>query len=256
MLDAVQSGGITPMEYRRPSLKKSKDDKPAENVSGKVAEANVAEGESVNPYVSLVVSDEVLRHRIRTLIDEKVKPSKFQSISTHPLLIVVVSFILSIFIGGFLTHYYSLKQMELENSRNIQQQELARQRSFSDELNKIRIQKIGEVWEQLDKTEVDLDSLLDRANNGTNSNRKDVDSIISLVKGDLAIINKNRFWLGEQTYNQIKDYLDINGRYALDKLLGQPGIDLSDSLKKREQAKQDILQIRRMFLKGELESSK
>lgn len=216
------------------------DNKPTQNVSTKVAESNLDKSESANPDVSAVITDELLR-LIRKLTEEKPKP-RIQRFLAHPLFIVVISFLLSMPVGGFFTYIYSLKQ-----------QELSRQRSFSDELNRIRVQKIGEVWEQIDKTEVNLDNLLDRANKTPDSNEKDVNNILRLTEEEVAIINKNRFWLGEQTYNRIKNYLDINGRYALDKLLGPPGIDLSETVRKREQAKQDILQIRSMFLKGEPE---
>jgi hypothetical protein len=50
--------------------------------------------------------------------------------------------------------------------------------------------------------------------------------------------------------------MEKTGLYASDMLLGPPGIDLSEALKKRKQAKQDILQMRIMFLKGEPEPSK
>ncbi len=234
-----------PASQERPVLETPTDNNLEESVSSKVAELNVEQSNPVYPDVSSVIIDEVLT-LIRKLTEEKPKPSRIQRLSNHPLVIVMISFILTVPLGGFLTHIYSLKQ-----------QELARQRSFSDELNKIRVQKIGEVWEQIDKTEVELDNLLDRVNKAPDSSKKDSDNIIRLVEENVAIINKNRFWLGEQTYNRIKNYLDINGRYALDKLLGPPGIDLSDTVKKREQAKeqakQDILQIRSMLLRGEPE---
>ena len=219
-----------------------------EIVSGKMAESNLDEGEPINLDVSSVITDEVLRNRIRLLIDEekKPKPSKFLSISTNPLAVVVLSFLLSVLLGGLLTYYY-----------NVKQQELVRQRSFSDELNKIRIQKIGEVWEQIDKNEVTLDSLLDKANNESNINKKELfDKIASVVEEDIAVVDKNRFWLGGSTYTPLKDYLAITDQYVSDMFLGHPGIDLSETLKKREKAKQDILQIRSLFLTGELESSK
>lgn len=227
-----------------------------ESVNREEKGSGLDNGEPLSPAVLKVITDEVLRHRIRTIMEEKPKPSRWQRFSTHPVGLMVVGFFLSVFLGGLLTNYYTLKQKDLEHQRNIQQQELARQRSFSDELNKIRIQKIGEVWEHIDKTEIILDGLLDKANKASSSNQKEFDDIISVIREDISIINKNRFWLGEQTYNRIREYMDINGRYALDMLLGPEGIDLSETIRKRQQAKQDILQIRKMFLEGESESIK
>ncbi len=223
-----------------PVVQNPTDNKLDQSVSSKVIESAEDIPRHVNPDVSAVITDELLK-LIRKLTEDKPKP-KIQRFLTHPLVIVVISFLLSVPVGGLLTYIYTLKQ-----------QELARERSFSDELNKIRVQKIGEVWEQIDRTEVEVDNLLDQANQTSDSNEKNVNNILRLVEEEVAIINKNRFWLGEQSYNRIKNYLDINGRYALDKLLGPPGIDLSDTIKKREQAKQDIIQIRSMFLKGEAE---
>lgn len=241
------------------SLEKPRANKLEENVSVKMAESNLDEGKPANPDASSIITDEVLRNRIRILIEEekRPKPSKFQSISTNSSFVVFLGFLLTGLLGGLLTYYYTAKQQELDFRRNIQQQELVRQRSFSDELNKIRIQKIGEVWEQIDKNEVTLDSLLDKANKESSMNKKELfDKIISVVEEDITIVNKNRFWLGESTYNPLKDYFAITDQYVSDMILGRPGIDLSETLKKREKAKQDILQIRSLFLNGELESSK
>lgn len=198
-------------------------------------------GEPAQPDAFSALTQEVQR-LVRKLADEPPKPSRLKSLSSHPLFIVVVTFVLTVIVGGHLTNKYTLGQ-----------QELARQRSFTDELNKIRVQKIGEVWEHVDRTEVELDALVDRANEAPEPGDKDLSAIAKLVEEDVAIVNKNRFWLGEQNYGRLKNYLEINRSYVLDKLLGRPGIDLTDTVRKREQAKQDVLQIRNMFLKGELE---
>lgn len=288
---------------------------------------------------SSVVDDEVLRYKIRTLIEEKPPQPLWHTLSTNASFVVILGFILTGLAGGFLTHYYNLKQEELqarstkelresdrlredqqresdrkredekrvsdrlreeqeresdrvyqerqreierqralqqreserlrderqktlEYQRNLQLQELVRERSFSDELNKMRIQRIGEVWETIDKTEADLDDILDRANRESSlelfnpKTNEYVDRIISLVRDEKTTIAKNRFWLGDRIYNQIRVYLDINGKYTIDKLIGKSGVDLSDIVKRREMAKQDITQIRSMFLSGEMISGR
>jgi hypothetical protein len=203
--------------------------------------------EHVNPDLSAVISDEILRHRVRTLLGEKPKPSSLQSFLTHPLVITAVGFLLTGIVGGLLTYYYTLKQKDLDYQRAIQQQELASQRSFSDELNKIRIQKIGGVWEQLDKNEVLLDALLEKANKASDSDEQksqNVDAINNLIQEDRITVNENRYWLGEQNYNRLRDYLDKNARIVLNMLLARRGTDLSEIIEERRRAKQDILQIR------------
>jgi hypothetical protein len=202
------------------------------NISEEIATPTLKNGEPVNVDVRSVISDEVLRYRIRTLIKEEPRASVLKRFLNHPLFIGLIIAAL----GGLLTYYYSVKQ-----------QELASQRSFSDELNKIQIQKIGEVWEQIDKNEILLDDLLDKANktsNSNNQNNQNVDAINNLIQEDRIVVNKNRFWLGEQNYNRLQDYLDKNVRIALNILLARPGTDFKEIIEDRKHAKQDILQIR------------
>ncbi len=241
-----------PASQERTVLANPTNNKLDVSLGSEIAGADGNKSGPANPDYTSVIMNEFLK-LITKLTEDKPEPSKTQKFSTHPLTIVGVSFLLSVPLGGFITYLYTVKQMELEKHRDTHQQELVRQRSFSDELNKIRIQKIGEVWEQIDKNEVEIDDLLDRTNKPSDSNQKDFDNIVKLVKEDVSMIDRNRFWLGEQTSNRLKKYLSINSSYALDKLLGPPGIDLSDTIKRREEAKQDILQIRSMFLKGEPE---
>jgi hypothetical protein len=219
------------------------EDRAYEGIAGEIVEDRPL----ARPDVSSLVADEVLRHRIRTLIEEKPKPSRVQRLLTHQLFLTVAGFLLTGLIGGLLTYYYTLKQKDLDYHRAIQQQELVSQRSFSDELNKIRIQKIGEVWEQVDKNEVLLDNLLELVNKSSisdNQKNQNVDAINNLIQEDRVLLNKNRFWLGEQNYNRFQNYLDKNVRIALNMLLARPGTDFSEIIEERKNAKQDILQIR------------
>lgn len=236
---------------KQSDLENPKADRFEENLSSEVPGSNVEYGEQIDSNASSVITDEVLTHRIRTLIDEKPRPSTLHTISINPLVVVVVGGL----IGVGLTQYYTSLQKDLEYNRTIQQQELARQRSFSDELSKIRIQKFGDVWERIDENEIDIDSLLDDGlsegpKTDSDTNEKKGEKIRSLIHEDLAIISKNRFWLGEETYDKARQYLNINIQYALNKLLVRPGTDLSEVINKRKQAKQDILQARSMFLEG------
>lgn len=233
-------------------LENPKADNFEKSVSRKVAGSDVEDGEPIGSNFLIRITDEVLRHRIRTLMDEKPRSSTLHAVSTHPLVVVVVGGL----IGVLLTQYYASLQKDLEYNRSIQQQEISRQRSFSDEVNKIRVQKVGEVWEQVDKNEVVLGSLLEKAKTLSNSNNQkneNIDVINSLIEKDRLIINQNRFWLGEQNYNEMKNYLDRNVQFAVNMLLAPRGTDLSEIIEKREQAKQSIFQIRKvMLLESEL----
>lgn len=238
-----------PASQEQPGLGNPEDNKLEENVSEKVTESDLEDDKPVNPEVSSLIK--VIEH---LLIEKKAKPSKLHSISNNPLVVIIAGG----FIGALLTHIYTLQQKDIDYNRGIQQLELTSQRSFSDELNKIRIQKIGEVWEHIDKNTVILDGLLEKLSKPSDSNNQknqNVDAINSLIQEDRVIINKNRFWLGEQNYNKIKEYLDKNIQIALNMLLARAGTDLSELIEKREQAKQDILQIRKNMLL-EVEPSK
>lgn len=226
----------------------SSKDNQLEGDSGKAAGAKEDSGEPViNPEVLSTVTDEVLRARIRKLIEEKPKPTRFERLSNNNLIVAVtvaiISFALTYIVGGLLTNHYSNKQ-----------QELARQRSYSDELNKTRIQKFGDVWEQINENEVILDGLLNKANRTPGSNKEDFDKINQLIDEDIAVINKNRLWLGKVTYNQLREYVDKTGRYSLNMLLSQPGTSVNRQ--EREQAKQEIIEAWNLFLKGEPELDK
>ena len=187
-----------------------------------------------------VISDEVLRHRIRAIIEEQPKASKLKRLFDHPLaiglIIATVGFALTGIVGGLLTNYYTVRQ-----------QELASQRSFTDELNKIQVQKIGEVWEQVDKNEVLIDGLLEKPDRGHASaaqRTENAEAVSSLIKEDRLVISKNRFWLGEQYYRELQRYLDKNKQTALNVLLADPNADLEPIINERNLAKKDILQIR------------
>jgi hypothetical protein len=198
--------------------------------------ATAKDEQPIPPEISALISDEVLRHRVRSFIEPKPTPSWFQRLINSQVFLTFLGFLLTGVIGGALTYFYTLKQ-----------QELTSQRSFSDELNKIRIQKIGEVWEQVDKNEVLLDAQLLEATKESVSDAKknrNVDAINNLIQEDRVIINKNRFWLGEGNYQKLQNYLDKNVNMTLNMLLARPGTDFSAIIEERKRAKQDILQIR------------
>ena len=213
------------------------------------ASASVSDHKPIKPEVSYVISGEVLR----ALIDEKPKASRFHAISHNPLIAAVFG----ILIGGILTAFYSYQQKILEYRLGMQQQELARRQSFSDEVNRLRIQKLGEVWERLDEDEFAINRLLDDSTfegpskNSSSNNSKRAAEITRLIHNDQVMASKYQFWLGEVQFHKAEGYLDANIKYALNKLGATPESDSSQLSKERENAKQDILQIRSSFLEGE-----
>lgn len=183
-----------------------------------------------------------LTEGLRTLIDAVVKerkPSKLHRFLAHPLLVVLASALA----GGALTYYYTNKQNDA-----------ARRQSFLDGINSTRVPKLGEVWEQLDSDELKISQLLDDATSGEASSEvknAKVAEINKLFDSDRLLTSKYRFWLGEDLYRKTEEYLDTSAAYAL-KRIGSPAeTDLSQLLKKRDAAKEDVLTIRKLFLEGE-----
>ncbi len=93
------------------------------------------------------------------------------------------------------------------------------QQSFMSELNKVRVEKIGEVWEKLyeyehanedlykkflvtDISAIDLAGIEEMFNENVRKNS-------SLHSDVLGVMNKHRFWTGEETYNQILEYCNL-----------------------------------------------
>lgn len=199
-----------------------------------------ADDADLNPESAYIVSGELLR----SLINNQKKSSRLQRFLTHPLLLVIVSGA----IGAGLTDYYVSRQ-----------QKGTRSQSFLDGINNARVPKIGEVWEQLDVDELAINELLEgrsgRAEGKNNSPPDDrIERITKLIKNDQILASKYRFWLGEDLYRKTEGYLDLSIDYALKKIGSPAGTDLTALLKKRDAAKQDILQIRKLFLQGELDS--
>jgi hypothetical protein len=199
-----------------------------------------AKTEGSDSFASAVISDEFLRHRIRELIADKPPLSLARRIIEHPLFGTFVQFVL--------TGVLSVVIVALVNAHL---QRLSARRSFSDELNKMRVQRFGEVWERLDENEFLIDRILDDSSRQDSNTDQDVQDIHKLIHEDLAIISKNRFWLGDDVYLKIRTYLDLNIQYALNKLIVTSGTDLTDLVAKRDRAKQDIQRIKSMFLERE-----
>jgi hypothetical protein len=149
------------------------------------------------------------------------------------------------------------RQKELEYSRSLQLRSLESQQSDISEQDRMRLPKIGEVWGKLYETELKIDGLLERLSKTPDSlepeRQRDSKSVRDLIMEQKTIIKQNEFWLGPEIYNQIKEYHNANSEYAVERILGKPEDYLTEVRKKRERAKQNILEIRkRMLLEKEV----
>jgi hypothetical protein len=175
--------------------------------------------------------------------------SRFVSVSSHPLIVAICGIV----VGALVTQSYAYWQKNVELKRTAEQQELFREHSFSDELNKISILKLGEVWERIDENELMIDGLLGSPATAQfmkpnpESNDKRVDDLQRLIRQDKSILNKNKFWVGEELYKKTDAYLDIHIKYGINKILSGD-IDLDELKRNREAAKSDLLNARSIYL--------
>jgi hypothetical protein len=217
-------------------------------------------GHNTEPSVAVLnlIDDEVIRSRIRRLINEPKPGSLWTRLFKHPLLSLILGFLLTGLVGTWLTNNYSANQKELE-----------RERSLADELNKIRAAKLAEIWEKVYQNEAAFKHALEVSRILTFQNiftspppmlpfsqlseeeinrikrekgarkyanleeqsrklwedydreQKEVFEPLEKAtessrqaRADLeTLLNKHRFWLGEEIYSQIKDYVEITEQY-------------------------------------------
>jgi hypothetical protein len=212
---------------------------------------------------SEVIDDEVIRDRVRKLIGEPKPPSIWRKISTNTLVNIIVGFLLTGIVGGALTHYYNQKQRDIEYyrteqqkeserlrteqqresdrlkderqkefqfQRDAQQREAERIRILSLELNKLRLQKVGELLEMTYVYEDSLERTFQEAilffldvrkksvdprvigPDFAEARQKDLVEILRpnelLYKKLIQEINRNRFWVGDEVYKQINNYVE------------------------------------------------
>lgn len=188
--------------------------------------------------LSLLMKDvEELKDLIQ---DDRKKRS--QRWTSNPVALALLGFLLTGLLGNSVTAYLTYKQHQR-----------AAERSFIDESNKQRIQKIGEVWEQLDQDEHTIDQLLSAdedivAKFPTPSDR--AKEIRRIVQKDRAKISEYRFWLGQNIFDRINDYLNTNITYSIGKLSGTPEADLTATRNARDAAKSSVDQVREELLHG------
>jgi len=110
---------------------------------------------AANAYI---INEEILRSRIRTILNDP-KPSSFlQQISTNPLVPVILGFLLTGLVGAFLTYYYNVKQKELEFELNARQRDREREKDDRQkELERERDERQKERERVKDENEKDLE---------------------------------------------------------------------------------------------------
>jgi len=173
---------------------------------------------------------------VKTLIKDNRK-TRIEELTSNPAVVVVITFLLTGLVGTGLTIY---------------QQRRAAERSFIDESNKLRIQKVGEVWEKLDEDQYAIDRLLETDDEivlkfpTVNDRTKEIEKI---VRSDRAMVSKYRFWLAQDISETINKYLNANVRYSIRKLVGISEADLKADKDARDAAKSNVDEIRERLLR-------
>jgi hypothetical protein len=190
------------------------------------------------------------------------------------LFLLIVGFALTSFVGTRIANNFNAKQAELEYQRNIHLKELESERSFADELNKIKLNKIAEVWEKLYLYEAAVEEVMEQvvevkgnaalqgktllkpegnaAPQGQfilrlgNNTGKTFEQGKALQKEVLTVLSKNRLWLEDDSYYKIKEYVEVIYNYYFAKKSQE---DIKKWEEKREQARDSINQIREKMLK-------
>jgi hypothetical protein len=184
--------------------------------------------------------DEAVVQELLDIIRKLTVEKPPQSMLKHPMTLLLAGFIFSGLVGGGLTNYYTSKA-----------QEVAATRSFSDELNKIRIQKVGEVWERLDQDEVTIANLVNELTDNASDKaaRNDaLQQIVKLVDTDKSVIAQHRFWIGQETHDKMRQYLDATIFLITRQILEPEATDIATLKQRRDNAKFDVEKERARFL--------
>ncbi|HEX8088174.1 MAG TPA: hypothetical protein VF762_04935 [Blastocatellia bacterium] len=175
-----------------------------------------------DPLDALAIPDEVLRLRIRRLIQDPGPTPPWKRALNSPLFSILVTFALTGLVGTYLAYYYNGKQAELEYKRSLYLKDLESGRSFADELNKIKLTKIAEVWEKVYLYEASVEEVMRQVKVSSNAPLEgDVvlsegqglkaayDQSKALRKEAIDALNRNRLWLEDDSYYKLKEYADI-----------------------------------------------
>lgn len=132
---------------------------------------------------------------------------------------------------------------------------------FRTELNKTRVARIGEVWENLYIYEASVDNVVDQFRTIVIEEKSDEEELkrkkkelppLIEIQGQaltnlIASSHKNRFWIGEETYleiinytNILEDLMDAYAKYDVNKI--------EEINKKRMQLRQGVKNVRDKLL--------
>jgi hypothetical protein len=215
-------------------------------------------GDADPAAADFAIPDEVLRDRVRRLIREPAPAPAWKRALDSPLFSLVATFLLTGLIGTYLAYYYNGKQAELEYKRSLYLKDLESGRSFADELNRIKLAKVAEVWERVYVYEAAVEDLMRgvEVSGGPASEgglvlrdggglKADYERSKALRKEVVDVLNRDRLWLGDDSYYKLRQYADVMFDYYF---AAQTGQGLREWEAKRDAARASINQIRDRML--------
>jgi len=132
---------------------------------------------------------------------------------------------------------------------------------FRTELNKTRVARIGEVWENLYVYEAAVDNLVDRfrdivveaksEEDELRRKRNELPPLIEIQEQALAQLiaasHKNRFWIGEDTYSEMTSYSNVLAE-LIDAYVKYDGKKIDEINKRRVELRQGVRSVRDKLL--------
>lgn len=301
-----------------------------------------------------LVDEEIIRARVRKMIDEPKPQSLLQKLTSNQALLVIVTFLCTGVVGAYVAYYYNQKlklvelnydekekqvefdrdshqkelaylrdrndkestyqrslneknldnlrndhMRELEDQRAIQQKELEREGNFAIELNKTRVARISEVWEQIYTYEAELEKAEKKYQDEINETISRLETtptpseramyrnikrmygsppfpkawsermqrwliVIYFMRGTTSEIfetsnasfqsltlatTKNRFWLGEDNYRIISDYISATRDYIAEKVK-EPAQTDQTAIKAHTERLRELTVLREKYRRG------
>lgn len=157
---------------------------------------------------------------------------------------------------------YAKRQKDLDYSRQLSQGYVEYTRNLSAITNNARVQKAVEVLEKIGRAEVEIDRLLDSLSKGAASlpgpeRQGVIDRIDELQSQMSEMIQQYDPYLRTRIAARFIEYVRLNGVYATERYVnGKAKRELGDLLKKREEAKPTINDIKNIVLEDELPPAK
>ena len=202
-----------------------------------------------------LIRDEVQRYRVRKVIEEPRQASPFTKFCSSPLTLLLLGFSLTTVVGSYITYRYNSGQARVQHER-----------SFADEINKTRVNRIGEVWQKVDVYDARVGSLtqqmtvtppqtpgesprIEIPNSQQRAVAERFEQNVRLHEELLGVLDQNRFWLGEPLYKEIKNYAETSYEYSI--ALKQGGqTELVEE--RRRKSRTELDQIRERMLNGDI----